>query len=114
MISESFQFLTDRFGAPKPTRSLDLDDEALLRQQLPGSLVDFWKVYGLGQWLEGGFQFCKPDDFASLLPAIFNGDKDFKPEDCFIYGYSAFGGLFIWNKKHYNIEIDLVYTQTHN
>ncbi len=109
MLNENFQYLIKKFGAPNPAQVMKANQEAKLRSQLPDSLVDFLKIYGFGQWLEGRFQFCRPDDYAAILEIVFKNDLDFDPKDCHIYGYSAFNKLFVWHRKYNNIFIDVVY-----
>ena len=78
-----------------------------LAGRLPPDLLAFWKEYGLGTWLDGKFQFCRPADYADLVEQIFADDPDFLPSATHMVGFSAFGELLLWNEQHKRVVVDL-------
>ena len=78
-----------------------------LAGRLPQELLAFWREYGVGTWLNGKFQFCRPADYADLVEQIFAGDPDLLPSATHMVGFSAFGELLLWNEQHERVLVDL-------
>ena len=76
--------------------------------RLPSGLLEFWKEYGIGQWLEGYFQFCDPSRYAPIVESVFEGDTDFEPDRTHVFGMSAFGKLLAWSEDHKVIDINVL------
>ncbi|QDH17382.1 GAD-like domain-containing protein [Swingsia samuiensis] len=76
-------------------------------EKLPNALIQFWREYGIGTWLEGKFQFCIPSDYADIIDILFEGDPDIHPKRTHIVGFSAFGDLLIWNEDLQSCEVNL-------
>lgn len=107
-LSEDFEGLIKDFGVPEQAQPLTKERSVELRRHLPHSIVDFWSVYGIGGTIADGlFQFCDPKEYRAILSLLFKDDKDFSHEDCHVFGYTAFGVLFVWSERHAICEIDL-------
>ena len=76
--------------------------------RLPELLLALWREHGIGSWAGGLFRLCNPDDFEGLLSQVFHADKDFSHSDCHVYGYSAFGSLYVWSERHWVTQVDLL------
>jgi hypothetical protein len=74
---------------------------------VPDLLIDVWHNHGLGTLQGGRLRLCLPSDFDGLLSQIFQADPDFSHQDCYVIGYSAFGHLILWSKRHWIVEVDL-------
>ncbi len=102
-----FTTLVGKYGPPAnavPMAPAELD---ALAGRLPPELLAFWREYGLGVWLDGKFQFCRPADYAELVEQIFEDDPDFLPSATHMVGFSAFGQLLLWNEQHERVLVDL-------
>ncbi len=78
-----------------------------MQGKLPANLLEFWRICGLGFWGGGKFQFCKPSDMSQVVDLVFKGDGQFDPSRTHVYGFTAFGELFIWNEDYQNIFVRL-------
>ncbi len=107
-LSEDFEGFLEDYGVPQQAQELTPERALELRGHLPGSIIDFWLEYGFGSVLDGLFRFCDPADYRSILALLFKADKDFSHKDCHVYGYSAFGELYIWSEKHDVVNIELL------
>ncbi len=107
-LSEDFEGFLEDYGVPQQAQELTQERALELRGHLPGSIIDFWLAYGLGSVLDGLFRFCDPADYRDILTLLFKADKDFSHKDCHVYGYSAFGELYIWSEKHEVVDIKLL------
>jgi hypothetical protein len=95
-------------GAPYATaRALDQAFLDRYRPHVPGSLLKLWQTLGLGTSHNGLVQFCDPEDHAGTLEDIFGADPEFRARESFVYAYSAFGRLFVWNTRWQTISINL-------
>jgi hypothetical protein len=79
----------------------------MLRNRLPSGLFDFWHEVGVGSWLGGKFQFCSPNQYRAIVDLIFKGDPQFQASRTHLYGYTAFGELWLWNEDYQRVEINL-------
>lgn len=107
-LSKSFEFIVKKHGAPENSAPLSKERALELRKLLPHSIVDYWLEYGFGVVAGGRFCFCDPDDYRSVLALLFKADKDFNHKEFHIYGYSAFGELYIWSKYYNYSKIDII------
>lgn len=107
MLSEDFIYLVEEFGRPKNAISLSSEELSRYGGVLPDGLIEFWRECGLGTWLEGRFQFCNPGKYQSIVDTLLNGDADYKPDRTFIYGFTAFGELYLWNQDFQFLAINL-------
>ena len=97
------------YGGFTPYEKLSADYIGAWRGKLPESFLEFWQHYGLGSLAQGSFWFCKPERFVDVVESIFTGDKEIDPAKCHVFGYSAFGELYIWSEEHWTIQADLLY-----
>jgi hypothetical protein len=107
-LSEDFAYLVEKNGPPQQAQELTSERAIELRKHLPHSIVDYWLEYGFGSLHNGLFRFCDPTDFKSILALLFKADKDFSHKDCHVFGYSAFGELFVWSKKYQACNVNLM------
>lgn len=108
-MNEYFDYLLTKLGplqAAKPVLPKSIKD---WHDRLPGALVEFWEEHGIGMWANGKFQLCDPDEYAGLVKILLGEDKQFSVDKTYIYGFSAFGELLLWNEIYQNASIDLVY-----
>lgn len=107
MLTEDFAHLVKTFG--RPAKAVPLPDNVAesYRNKLPNSLIDFWLECGIGLWLEGKFQFCRPDQYHTIVDLVCGRDSDFRPEHSHLFGFTAFGQLFIWNEIHRRLRVSL-------
>ncbi len=102
-----FTSLVGRYGPSAdavPMAPAELD---VLAGRLPSELLAFRREYGLGSWLDGKFQFCRPADYAELVEQIFADDPELLPSATHMVGFSAFGELLLWNEQHEQVLVDL-------
>ena len=104
-----FTALIGRYGPPVKAVPMAPGDLDVLAGRLPPELLAFWREYGLGMWLNGKFQFCRPADYADLVDQIFEDDPDLLPSNTHMVGFSAFGELLLWNEQHKRVLVDLVW-----
>ncbi len=102
-----FTELVGKYGPPANAVLMVPGELEALAGQLPSELLAFWREYGLGTWLDGKFQFCRPADYADLVEQIFEGDPDLLPSATHLVGFSAFGQLLLWNEQHKRVVVDL-------
>jgi hypothetical protein len=95
-----------KYGEPQEGESISPDHIDTYRSHLPDTLLEFWKIYGIGKWMNGYFQFCQPTKYIPIIDMIFDGDKDFNPHKTHAIGFSAFGGILAWNEQHGVMNID--------
>ena len=76
--------------------------------QLPDAIYDVWDRVGFGVFFDGYFQLCDPRKYNPISEIIFSADNDFRPQETYILGFSAFGKLLAWNTKYRIVDIDLV------
>jgi hypothetical protein len=107
MLSSDFQYLVQKFGPPAKAMDLDPGTEAYCRQHLPSTIVDFFKEFGIGVWLDGKFQFCSPLAFRQVVSNLLDGDREFDPSRAHVFGYTAFGELFIWHERMRRLQVRL-------
>ena len=108
-MTSVFNALVDKYGAPTNAVSIAPAELDALAGRLPPELLEFWQKYGLGMWLNGKFQFCRPADYADIVEQIFEGDPDLLPPATHLVGFSAFGELLLWNEQHKRVLVDLVW-----
>ena len=99
--------LVGEYGPPAKALPMPAAELDALESRLPAELLAFWREYGLGIWLDGKFQFCRPADYAELVEQIFEGDPDLLPSATHLIGFSAFGELLLWNEQHERVLVDL-------
>ncbi len=112
-LNPNFAFCVKKFGQPEGGEAVPADIIAAYARKTPSTLQDFWRECGVGVWLDGRFQLCRPDRYQSLLAMVLAGDPDFKPDDCTLIGFSAFGKLMIWHNVNYFLTVDLVNKVAH-
>jgi hypothetical protein len=69
----------------------------------------FWRIAGLGIWMDGYFQFCNPDRYRPVVKIILGNDADFRPDVSHCIGFSAFGRLLVWNEGLHVVRIDTLF-----
>jgi hypothetical protein len=107
-INAHFAYCIKKFGPPAGGEPVPPEVIEMYRSKVPQSMLDFWEEYGVGLWLDGRFQLCRPDRYQGLIDMILEGDPDFNPSQSVLIGYTAFGKLLVWHNKNYFLEIDLV------
>jgi hypothetical protein len=108
-MNQSFQQMINKYGEPQNAIALDAKDIQILISHIPPFLLDLWKVYGIGMWADGKFQFCNPLDYSGVVQLLLKNDPQFLPHQTYLYGFSAFGDLLLWNETYQRLSIDLVY-----
>lgn len=111
MLSEDFAYLMEEYGAFDPVERVTPAGLEPYRGRLPESLLTLWLECGRGAWLGGRFQFCDPAHYQGILDLAFGNDPDFSSRDCLAYGFTAFGILLVWSRRHQTIEINLPFGQ---
>ena len=106
-LSKDFQYILKKFGRPVGGEQVPVDVLAAYADRVPQTMLDFWKEYGTGLWLDGYFQLCRPDKYQELVHLILDGDPDFPPRESALIGFSAFGKLMIWNNRNYFLSVNL-------
>ena len=102
-----FVKLVSRYGPPVNAVPMPPAELDALEGRLPPELLAFWREYGLGKWLDGKFQFCRPTDYADLVEQIFEDDPDLPPSATHMVGFSAFGQLLLWNEQYKRVVVNL-------
>ena len=106
-MTDMFDELVRRFGAPDAAQRATDEELAELQGHLPPELLAFWHRHGIGKWLLGKFQFCLPQRMAPVSRRIFADDPELDPRETHIVGFSALGELLAWNERHQRVLIDL-------
>ena len=99
-MEDDFVELVGKYGPPANAVHMPPAELDALEGRLPQELLAFWRKYGLGSWLNGKFQFCRPADYADIVEQIFDNDPDLLPSVTHLVGFSAFGELLLWNEKY--------------
>ena len=107
-LNPDFAYCLKKFGLPISGEAVPPEVIAAYAGRTPSSLHDFWKQCGVGLWLDGRFQLCRPDRYQPILDMILANDPDFPPAESTLLGFTAFGRLLIWHNKQYLLTIDLV------
>ena len=107
MSEDRFGYMVGKFGAPKHAEKANADMLSAMSSKLPGTLLAFWKTYGLGLWLGGKFQFSDPLRYAPIVKTVLSGDAELDPMQTHVYGYSAFGELYLWSETHQDLAVSL-------
>lgn len=97
--------IADEFGSPQGGEPIDVER---YRGKIPDAVIEFWQHNGTGIIMDGYFQFCNPDRYASIIQLIFDGDPEIRPEQTHTLGFGAFGTIIAWNEIHQNVIVDLV------
>jgi hypothetical protein len=58
-------------------------------------------------WLDGKFQFCNPLDFQEVVSNLLKNDREFDVQNAHVFGYTAFGELFIWHERVRRLQVRL-------
>ena len=106
-MASLFDRLLQRYGAPEPAVRPAPAELDALAGRLPDELVALWREHGIGLWLGGKFQFCKPPLYAPVVERVFGGDQEFSPARTHVVGFSAFGELLVWSEQHDRVLVDL-------
>ena len=107
-LNANFAFCVKKFGLPAHGDAVPPEVIAAYAGRTPSSLRDFWKQCGVGLWLDGRFQLCRPDRYQPIIDMILANDPDFPPAESTLLGFTAFGELLIWHNKQYLLTVDLV------
>ena len=94
-MASMFTELVGKYGPAANAVPIAPGELDALAGRLPPELLAFWREYGLGTWLDGKFQFCRPADYAELVEQIFADDPDLLPSATHMVGFSAFGQLLL-------------------
>ena len=108
-LSVDFRLALKEFGPLGPGESAPEHVISEFRGRLPDSLLDFWAAHGFGLWLDGYFQFCNPQRYRPIIEMVLGNDPDFKPYRSHVVGFSAFGGLLVWNEDYRIMDVDILY-----
>ncbi len=108
MLDDFFVDTIANIGPPQRCVALVKEQEFRLSKILPGSFMDFFRQHGIGDFFDRRIQYCDPGEFSQVLGLLFRSDEEFSHSDCFVVGYSAFGRLICWSRRHAQFEIDLV------
>lgn len=104
-ISDLFED-NGRFGKQRPVPNTLISEYS---GKVPDFLLEVWKTHGLGDWGQGLYNLCSPNDFSGLLAQIFHADDNLSHQDCHVFGYSAFGrNLSVWSERYGVVNIDLL------
>jgi hypothetical protein len=106
-VNDVFCYLVEKYGAPQKASPLSQSELVMLHDRLPSGLLDFWREFGAGSWLSGKFQFCSPAQYKSIVDLIFRDDPQFQASRTHLYGYTAFGELWLWNEDFQRLEVSL-------
>ncbi|WP_313904130.1 GAD-like domain-containing protein [Rhizobium laguerreae] len=98
--------IVEDFGAPRGGGAAV--DVERYRGRVPDAVIEFWQQNGTGIIMNGYFQFCDPDVYASIMKFVFDGDSQIDAEQTHVLGFGAFGTIIAWNEVHQNVTIDLV------
>nr|WP_205934290.1 GAD-like domain-containing protein [Rhizobium leguminosarum] len=98
--------IVEDFGTPQGGEAAV--DVERYRGRVPDAVIEFWQQNGTGIILNGYFQFCDPDAYASIMKFVFSGDSQIDAEQTHVLGFGAFGTIIAWNEVHQNVTIDLV------
>ena len=107
MSEDRFGYMVGKFGVPAHAQKVDPETLSDMSGKLPSTLLAFWKTYGLGLWLGGKFQFADPLRYAPVVETVLSGDAELSPAQTHVYGYSAFGELYLWSETHQRLRISL-------
>ncbi len=107
-LNANFAYCLKKFGLPMGGEAVPPEVLAAYGGRTPSSLRDFWKQCGVGLWLDGRFQLCRPDRYQPILDMILANDPDYPPAESTLLGFTAFGELLIWHNKQYLLTVDLV------
>ena len=100
MLKEKLDSLAKKFGPPEKAEKFDPAVAARLQERVPAGLIDFLREYGIGIWLKGRFQFCSCTEYDAICHEVLDGDSQFTPEESAIFGFTAFGKVYMWNHRH--------------
>jgi hypothetical protein len=101
-LSKHFQYLLKKNGVPANSDLLDERSLSELSGKLPQALLDFWQLYGVGEWFGGLLRFSHPKEFNSVLALWFGADGEFTHREFHVVARNAFGDLFLWAQRHHS------------
>ena len=92
-LNANFAYCLKKFGLPMGGEAVPPEVLAAYGGRTPSSLRDFWKQCGVGLWLDGRFQLCRPDRYQPILDMILANDPHYPPAESTLLGFTAFGRL---------------------
>ena len=66
---------------------------------LPEDLIQFWKAYGFGTFMDGYLRFVNPDDYIDFLSESVNVYL----EPTIVFATTALGDFYLWEKERIKI-----------
>jgi len=107
-ISDSFAYFIKRNGQPLNRIAVDPIDVEKYRGSVPDSLIEFWLEVGWGEYLDGLLKVSDPSILQPIISMLFSRDPELSSTSSTVYAHTVFGELFVWNKQHRNINVNLL------
>lgn len=106
-MDDYYQMFLDELG-PQISKTQPSETQIeKFKKHLPAKLLEYWKYSGWGGFHNGLFWITNPDDYREAVEAWLNGTNIENKSDYFAIARSAFGRIFLWNKKAgQNVTID--------
>ena len=73
-------------------------------EKIPGALIDIWKNYGFGSFMNGYLRIINPDEYIGLL-----GRSYFRADIAVPIMTTAFGDIIIWENQHFIVMVNYRY-----
>lgn len=108
MISDDFKYFVSINGNPSFQQHVNPDDIEKYRSAVPSALFNFWLEMGWGDYADGLLRIRDPSLLNPILELLLGNDSQLRPEDCTLYAHSVFGDLFIWNRLHGRLVVNLL------
>jgi len=108
-VPTDYDDVIEKFGRPKGGYVLKETDVSRLHGALPDPYLVFLTEIGIGVWMDGFFQLVEPEKYQPIVEMIFEGDREFKPSDIRIVGFSAFGSILAWSPRLWRIDINVLF-----
>jgi hypothetical protein len=108
MISKLFQHFLNKQGPVRDQQHVETEYANSYRGRLPATLIEFWINYGWGSYADGMLKLCDPAMFSGVLERALGMDSIFKPQECLVFAFTAFGELNVWRSDHLAFRINLI------
>lgn len=111
-MDEYFEYFLSKLG-PQGQKTQPTEMQiSKFSGKLPSKLLEYWSNYGWGGYHSGLFWITDPDEYCPAVEAWLEGTDIDDKENYYAIARSAFGRIFLWNKKKgQNVVIDALYSQ---
>lgn len=94
----------NQYGLPSNARGVTEGQLEAARFRLPETLIEFWRVHGVGSYSDGNYWLCTPDLFDPVLDILLENIPELRGELA-AFGYMSTGQVDLWHRaeRHFTL-----------